>query len=95
MMSNVLQLEPAAARAAGEQVEPLEEAVREVSARIAANNAERRRLFARLDELRGMTPSLRRRGPRQPAPELSGPVSLSIEEADAAPAPLQLVRGQG
>lgn len=90
-MNNVIDLRPSAA-APAEQFEPLEEAVRELSARIAQNNAERRRLFSRLDELRGMTPSLRRR-PRQSAPELSAPVSFSIEEADVAPAPLQLVRG--
>lgn len=94
-MSNVYELRPSAASAAVEQVEPLEAAVREVSRRIAENNAERRRLFACLDELRGLTPSLRRRRARTSAPDSSAPAfSLSIEEAEAtAPSPLKVVRG--
>ena len=95
-MSNVYELRPPAAAAAVEQAEPLEEAVREVSRRIAENNEERRRLFARLDELRGLTPSLRRRRARTAAPEVTEPaLSISIEEADAdrAQSPLQAARG--
>ena len=93
-MSNVYELRPPAAPAAVEQVEPLEAAVRELSARIAQNNEERRRLFARLDELRGLTPSLRRRRPRALPPAPPAPVAFAIEEATAsAPAPLQLARG--
>ena len=67
--------------------------MREVSARIAENNAERRRLFYRLDELRGLSPERRRRRPRTAEPSLSEPVTFSIEEADQALAPLQVVRG--
>lgn len=94
MMSNVVELRPPAAPAAVVEVEPVESAVREVSARIAENNAERRRLFARLDELRGLTPSLRRRRSRALPPAPPEPVTFAIEEADAAaPAPLQVARG--
>ncbi|MDT5271142.1 MAG: hypothetical protein QOH49_3328 [Acidobacteriota bacterium] len=94
MKSNLLRLEPPAAPAAVEQAEPLEAAVRELSARIAENNAERRRLFARLDELRGLTPSLRRKRARSLPLAPAEPVTFSIEEAAApAPAPLQIARG--
>ena len=94
MMSNVVELRPSSASAAVEQAEPLAAAVLELSARIAANNAERRRLFARLDELRGLTPSLRRRRPRSLPPAPPAPVTVSIEEADSeAPAPRQVARG--
>ena len=93
-MSNVYELRPPAAVAEVEQAEPLEAAVREVSARIAENNAERRRLFTRLDELRGLTPSLRRRRARSLPPAPPEPVTFTIEEAAApAPAPLQVARG--
>ena len=90
MKSNVIAFEPAAAPA--DQVEPLEEAVREVSARIAENNAGRRLLFSRLDELRGLTPGLRRRRVRQAPPAMTAPVTFySIEEAEASEsAPLQV-----
>jgi hypothetical protein len=93
-MSNVVELRPPAAPAASGEPEPfeaesVEAAVREVSARIAENNAERRRLFYRLDELRGLSPERRRRRPRTAAPSLSEPVTFSIE----APAALQVVRG--
>jgi hypothetical protein len=82
-MSNVYELRPPAAPAAVEQVEPLEAAVRELSARIAQNNEER-----------GLTPSLRRRRPRALPPAPPAPVAFAIEEATAsAPAPLQLARG--
>jgi hypothetical protein len=93
MKNTVLRLEPPAAAAVVE-VESLEAAVREVSARIVENNAERRRLFARLDELRGLTPSLRRRRPRALPPAPPEPLTFSLEEAAAAaPTPLQVVRG--
>jgi len=91
-MSNVYELRPPAAAAAAVEAEPLEEAVREVSARIAENNAERRRLFARLNELRGLTPSLRRRRVRSLPPAPAEPVTFSIEEADVS-APRQVARG--
>jgi hypothetical protein len=93
MKSNVTSFRPPAAPAAVEQAEPLEAAVREVSARIAENNAERRLLFYRLDELRGLTPHLRRRRSRPAPPAMTAPVTFfSIEEAEA-PAPRQAARG--
>lgn len=98
MKSNVTLLRPPAAAAAVVEAEPyeaesVEAAVREVSARIAANNAERRRLFSRLDELRGLSPERRRRRPRALPPPASEPVtSLSIEEAEAS-APRRAARG--
>jgi len=83
MRSNVIAFEPAAASA--EQAEPLEAAVREVSGRIAGNNAERRLLFNRIDELRGLSPGLRRRRVRQAPPAMSRPVTFySIEDAEAS-----------
>lgn len=79
MKGNVIQLVPPPA---SDQVEPLDAAVLEVSARVATLNDERRRLHSRLDELRGLSPSLRRRRPRV-APSMSRPVTFfSIEEAD-------------
>jgi hypothetical protein len=95
MTSNVVELRPPAASAASDQAEPLEAAVRELSARIAENNDERRRLFSRLDELRGLSPSLRRRRERPSPPEMSYPVTFySIEEADSeAAAPRRAARG--
>jgi hypothetical protein len=94
MMSNVISFEPPAAAAADEQVEPLDAAVLEVSERIAENNVERRLLFSRLDELRGLTP-LRRRRTRPAPPAMTEPVIFfSIEEAEASTsAPLQVARG--
>jgi hypothetical protein len=92
MVSNVVDIRPPAAV---EQVEPLDLAVLEVSARISQNNAERRLLFSRLGELRSMTP-LRRRRTRPAPPAMSHPVTFySIEEAEAStqPAPLQVARG--
>jgi hypothetical protein len=94
MMSNVVAIRPPASAAAADQAEPLEAAVREVSARIAGNNDERRSLFSRLDELRGLTPELRRRRRREAAPSMSPPVTFySIEEAADVAAPLQVARG--
>jgi hypothetical protein len=81
MKGNVYQFTPAGA-APAHQAEPLDAAVLEVSARIATNSDERRRLFTRLDDLRGLSPELRRRRPRAEAPSLSRPVTFfSIEEA--------------
>jgi hypothetical protein len=93
MKSNVIRLAPPSSAAAVDQVEPLDAAVREVSARVAENNASRRLLFSRLDELRGLTPGLRRRRPRAAAPSMSRLVTFfSIEEAadDDVAAPLQV-----
>ncbi|MET0650199.1 MAG: hypothetical protein ABW208_26625 [Pyrinomonadaceae bacterium] len=82
MMSNVYELRPPAASAAVDRAEPLDAAVRELSARIAENNDQRRRHYSRLDELRGQTPSLRRRRPRPLPPALPRPGTFfSIEEA--------------
>ncbi len=91
-MQNVVDIRPPAASAAAVEVEPLEVAVRELSARIAENNASRRLLFSRLDELRALSPGLRRQGARQAPPSLSRPVTFfSIEEAAAdVAAPLQV-----
>jgi hypothetical protein len=92
MKSNVVDLRPHASRAAVEKAEPLESAVRELSERIAQNNESRRRLFSRVDELRGLTPSLRRRRARPAPPEMTALVNFfSIEEDDAqASTPLQV-----
>ncbi|HWW74723.1 MAG TPA: hypothetical protein VNZ44_04955 [Pyrinomonadaceae bacterium] len=95
-MNNVVDLRPPATAAAVIEAEPIESAVRELSARIAENNAARRQLFSRIDELRGFTPELRRRRSRPSPPAMSSPVTFfSIEEADAveAPALLQVARG--
>lgn len=82
MVNNVYEMRPPAASAAADQVELLEAAVRELSARIAENNARRRQLYSRLDELRALTPSLRRRRPRPLPPALPKPLTFfSIEEA--------------
>lgn len=82
MMSNVVKLRPPAAPAAADQAEPVEAAMRELSARIAENNNQRRRLFSRLDELRGLSPQLRRRRARPAPPAMSRPLTFfSIEEA--------------
>jgi hypothetical protein len=77
-----LQLQPDGRHAFGR--EPLEEAVGEVSARLALNNSERRRLYSRLDELRSSDPALRRSGPRSLLPDPLRPLTIfSIEEADS------------
>lgn len=95
MMSNVVELRPPAAAAAVVEAEPVEEAVREVSSRIAENNVERRRLFYRLDELRGLSPERRRKCSRPSPPAMTAPVTFfSIEEPAAeAPAPRRAARG--
>lgn len=94
MKRNVISFETPA-RAASVEAEPLEAAMRELSARIAEHNEQRRRLFARVDELRGLTPDLRRRRARPAPPAMTAPLTIfSIEEADAeAPAPLHVARG--
>lgn len=82
MVSNVVDLRPPAAAAAVDQAEPIEAAVRELSARIAENNQARRQIFSRVDELRGLSPGLRRRRSRPSPPAMSAPVTFfSIEEA--------------
>ena len=93
MVSNVINIRPPAP-AALDQVEPLDVAMLEVSAAIASNNDERRRLFSRLDELRGLTPQRRRRT-RPTPPAMAEPLTFfSIEEADARESvPLQVARG--
>jgi hypothetical protein len=85
MKSNVTSFRPPAAVAAVERAEPLEAAVLEVSARIAENNAERRLLFSRLDELRGLSPERRRRRVRPAPPSLSRPVTFEAAADVAAP----------
>jgi hypothetical protein len=70
------------ASAAADQAEPLDAAVLDVSAAIASNNEERRRLFTRLDELRASSRRLRRRRARVSLTNISRPVTFySIEEA--------------
>ena len=90
MKSNVIQFESPAAPP--NQVEPVESAVLELSARDTTLNDEKRRLFDRLEQLRGLSPSLRRRRTRLAIPPTSRPVTFfSIEEADASEsAPLQV-----
>jgi hypothetical protein len=81
MRSNVVELRPPASVAAVVEAEPLEAALRELSARIAANNSARR-LFSRVEELRGLSPGLRRRRSRPLPPAPSRPLTFySIEEA--------------
>ncbi len=85
MTRTVLRFEPLASAAAVDQREPLGAAVLEVSAAIASNNDERRRLHTRLDELRGLSPDLRRRRPRVLPLDASSPITFySIEEATAS-----------
>lgn len=85
MKGNVIQLMPPPATLASDQAEDLSAAVREVSARVAQNNDERRCLHSRLDELRGLSPWLRRRRTRAAAPALADPITFySIEEAAEA-----------
>ena len=94
MQGNVFRLERPASAAVAE-AEPVEAAMRELSARIAENNTQRRRLFSRIDELRGFTPELRRRRSRPAPPAMTAPVNFfSIEEAGATEsAPLRVARG--
>ena len=90
MKSNVYELRPPAAAAAAVEPEPIEAAERELSARIAKNNDQRRRLYSRIDELRGFTPGLRRRRARPAPPAMSQPVTFfSIEEAAVIDAGMQ------
>lgn len=87
MQSNVFPFEPSDVRASA-QTEPLESSVREVRARIATLDDERRRLFSRLNDLRGLSSNLHRRRARQVEPSLSRPiVFFSIEVADASSQP--------
>lgn len=84
MSTNVtyLQLQPGGRL--GFDREPLAEAVGEVSARLASNNSERRRLYSRLDELRSSDPALRRSASRPLPPDPLRPLTIfSIEEADS------------
>jgi len=93
MKCNSISPEPPAAAAAPDQPEPLEEAMREVSARIARCGDENRSLCSRLGELFRQEPGCRRRRTRQAPPTPPRPVTFfSIEEAGAgeASAPPQL-----
>jgi hypothetical protein len=96
MTSNIVDLRPPAASAAVEQVEPIEAAMRELSACIAEATVRLRRGYARTYELGSRIPSLRRKRERPTLPVLSAPVTFfSIEEAaaDEAPAPRRAARG--
>ncbi|HYY96077.1 MAG TPA: hypothetical protein VE713_16340 [Pyrinomonadaceae bacterium] len=85
MSTNVLHLPPPPI-AAADQREPLETAVRELSARVRSLNGEHRRLHSRMGELRSADPSLRRRRARTLPADLLRPVTFfSIEEADEEP----------
>lgn len=93
MMSNVVELRPPAAAAAVAEAEPLEAAMRELSAHIAEGTVRLRRGYARADELGSRVLSLRRKHTRPTPPAMDAPVTFySIEEADApaAAAPLQV-----
>ena len=80
--TNLFHLQPRPGAGIVDPREPLDEAVLEVSARLASNNSERRRLYSRLDELRSADPSLRRRRPRVlPLDPLRPLTFYSIEEA--------------
>ena len=94
MRTNVYHLQPqAGAAAVADEREPVEAAVRELSARIAEYNATRRRLFSRLDELRTLSPELRRRRARPAPPVMTAPVTFfSIEEAAPEPQTRQVRR---
>jgi hypothetical protein len=90
--TNVLQLQPQPGAAAIRR-EPLDDAVLEVSARLATNNGERRRLYSRLDELRSADPALQRRRPRALPAAPPRPVTFfSIEEAAPEPSARQVRR---
>jgi hypothetical protein len=91
--TNVYHLQPQSSAAAEDQREPLEEAVREVSARVRALNGEHRRLHSRVDELRSADPALRRKRPRALPLDLLRPVTFfSIEEAEPEPSARQVRR---
>jgi hypothetical protein len=80
--TNVLQLQPQPRAVTADTREPLDLAVLEVSARLASNNGERRRLHSRLDELRSADPSLRRSCTRELPVDPHRPLTIySIEEA--------------
>lgn len=86
MSTNVYHLPSQPGAAASDTREPLEEAVREVSARVRSLNEEHRRLHSRVDELRSADPSLRRKSARTLPADLHRPVTFfSIEEADEEP----------
>ncbi|MET0625730.1 MAG: hypothetical protein ABW250_22535 [Pyrinomonadaceae bacterium] len=94
MSTNVYYLPPQPGAAAADQREPVEAAVRELSARVITNTDERRRLHSRLNELRSADPSLRRSRTRLLPLNPQRPLTIySFEEADA-PAPLrEAIRG--
>jgi hypothetical protein len=96
MTSNVYELRPPAASVAVEQVEPVEAAMRELSARITADTVRLRRGYSRAHELGSRIPSLRRKRERPTPPAMDAPVTFfSIEEAAAADAaaPLRVASG--
>ena len=85
MSTNVLHLPSQPPPAAADRREPVEAAVRELSARIAESNDSRRRLHSRLDELRSADPRLRRSRPRALPVDPQRPLTIfSIEEAAPA-----------
>ena len=91
MSTNVYHLQPPPSSAAADTREPLEAAVREVSARVRSLNEEHRRLHSRVDELRSADPSLRRRRARAIPADLLRPVTFfSIEEAEPEPSARQV-----
>jgi len=80
--TNVYHLPSQPPAAEADQREPLADAVREVSARVAALNDGHRRLHSRVDELRSADPARRRKRPRTLPTDLLRPVTFfSIEEA--------------
>lgn len=92
MSVNVLHLQPQPGTLADPR-EPLADAVLEVSARLVANNGERRRLHSRLDELRAAEPALRRSRPRPLPVDPQRPLTIfSFEEAAPEPSARQVRR---
>ena len=93
MSTRVLHLQPTPGAAAADAREPLEEAVREVSARVRALNGEHRRLHSRVDELRSADPSLRRSRLRTLPVVPQRPLMIfSFEEAEPEPQTRQVRR---
>jgi hypothetical protein len=88
--TNVYHLQPQTVAAVADRREPVEAAVRDLSARIAESNESRRRLHSRLDELRSAEPASR---PRALPVDPPRPVTFfSIEEAAPEPSARQVRR---
>lgn len=92
MSTNVYHLQPQPA-APADRREPLEAAVREVSAYIRARVGEHRRAHSRMDELRSGDSTLRRSHPRELPVVPQRPLTIfSFEEVEPEPQTRQVRR---